>query len=326
MKIIKTLNKNLESSAEKIRIREVLRWTGISSSSYYYGIEKISDSSNSTEGAELSQTPGDKKFISSELKEIIKNRALEHSALGYKKVHRVLKREGVEVSRRQVYKVMKKEGLLKKVNYRRKNSKSYKEKLKKLIPSKPNGLWQMDVTYIKVSSGTWWFVINVIDYFSRYLLSSRFTPSYSAWDGVEALKKALKEAERIHGKIKHPIYLVTDNGTTFTAKRFKAFVDGKIMEEEVKKLFQHIRIGYRMPQHIGLIERYHQNLKQEAIYPYEYENGFQVMQKIKEYVDYYNYERPHWALNLRTPAEVYTGCDYKDSLRFRKMNKGVLEC
>ncbi|MEO0294234.1 MAG: integrase core domain-containing protein [candidate division WOR-3 bacterium] len=56
---------------------------------------------------------------------------------------------------------------------------------------------------------------------------------------------------------------------------------------------RHIRIGHRMPKHIGVIERFHCNLKEEAIY-YEYpESPFEVMEIVNRYRDYYNWERPH---------------------------------
>ena len=40
-----------------------------------------------------------------------------------------------------------------------------------LLPTAPNGLWQMDVTYVHLPQGQWWYIVSVIDYYSRYLLT-----------------------------------------------------------------------------------------------------------------------------------------------------------
>jgi transposase InsO family protein len=53
-------------------------------------------------------------------------------------------------------------------------------KLWQLLPNGPNELWQTDVTYVHIPGHGWWYVITVIDYYSRYLLAAYLTDSYSA--------------------------------------------------------------------------------------------------------------------------------------------------
>ena len=98
-------------------------------------------------------------------------------------------------------------------------------------------------------------MIDVIDYYSRHVLVTHLTESYTAKEGITALKKAIAEAESIHGRIEEEIILVTDNGVTFKANRFR-----REMEDEIENSLKHIRIGHRMPKHIGIIERLHGNL------------------------------------------------------------------
>ena len=113
------------------------------------------------------------------------------------------------------------------------------------------------MTYIHVPGFGWWYAITVIDYYSRYLLALRFTHSYSAAEAIATLKEARVEAERIHGPLKTDPFLVTDNGTSFIAKRFLNFVRDE---------YCHVRIQYRTPTQLGLLERFHETLKQEEVY------------------------------------------------------------
>ena len=151
---------------------------------------------------------------------------------------------------------MKDHGLLQKRKTRR--AEVYQAaKLFELLPQGPNDLWQMDVTYIHIPGYGWWYAVTVIDYYSRYLLACHLTPSYSAAETAYALKIAREEAERIGGPLVKRPFLVTDNGPSFLARRFTAFV---------KDQFSHVRIQYRTPQQLGLLERFHATLKTEEVY------------------------------------------------------------
>ena len=119
------------------------------------------------------------------------------------------------------------------------------------------------------------------------------------------------------GSLKEPIYLITDNGSTFIAKFFANKIKQYQISSTEEELFEHIRIGYRMPEHIGSIERYHGNLKQECIYLNWFLDPIEAERACSEYMVYYNYERPHWAHKLLTPAEVYLNLSYKETLKFK---------
>ena len=77
------------------------------------------------------------------------------------------------------------------------------------------------MTYIRIPGYGWWYVVTVIDYYSRYLPALHFTPSYSAVEVSKGLRAATAEAERIHGPLRSPVFLVTDNGPSFIAQRFR---------------------------------------------------------------------------------------------------------
>jgi hypothetical protein len=121
---------------------------------------------------------------------------------------------------------------------------------------------------------------------------------------VYALKLARQEAERIGGPLTKRSFLVTDNGPSFIARRFADFV---------REPYSHLRIQYRTPQQLGLLEGFHQTLKMEEVYWRLYEKTQHTSECLGEFHVRYNAVRPHWALvpeeggDPLVPAEVYAG-------------------
>jgi len=220
---------------------------------------------------------------------------------GYKRIAVMCRRAGHAVKDRSAYVVMAAAGLLQKPRPRA--PELYQAaKLFELLPQKPNDLWQMDVTYLHVPGHGWWYAVTVIDYYARYLLACRLTNSYSAIEVSHALAEARREAERVHGPLPKPPFLVTDNGPSFLARRFGSFVRG---------CYQHVRIAYRTPQQLGLLERFHQTLKTEEVYWRVYADPLHARACLAEFRERYNRLQPHWALRPEgggdplVPEEVY---------------------
>ena len=229
--------------------------------------------------------------------------ATENPWYGYKRIAVMCRRAGQKVTNRQCYRVMKTHGLLQKRKARA--AEIYQTlKLYELLPDGPNDLWQMDVTYIHIPGFGWWYAVTVMDYYSRYLLAAYLTPSYSAMAAVEALVIARREAERVHGPLERMPFLVTDNGSTFIARRFMRFTRDR---------YRQVRIAYRTPTQLGLLERFHRTLKEEEVYWRIYDNPADARACLAEFETRYNTRRPHWALvpeeggDPVTPLEVYEG-------------------
>jgi len=243
------------------------------------------------------------KPIPAEVVQAVVRMASENPWYGYKRIAVMCRREGQAVKDREAYLVMKEHGLLQKRRTRR--AEVYQTaKLFELLPQGPNDLWQTDVTYIHIPGYGWWYAVTVIDYYSRYLLACHLTPSYSATETTYALRLARQEAERIHGPLTKRPFLVTDNGPSFIARRFVAFVADE---------FRHVRIQYRTPEQLGLLERFHRTLKTEEIYWRLYDHPQHCRECLAEFCTRYNERRPHWALapieggDVLVPAEVYAG-------------------
>ncbi len=241
--------------------------------------------------------------ISPEVIQAVVDMATANPWYGSKRIAVMCRRAGQAVKNREAYAVMKERGLLQKRRSRR--PEVYQAaKLFELLPQRPNDLWQMDVTYIHIPGYGWWYAVTVIDYYSRYLLACHLTSSYSAVETSFALKLARTEAERIHGPLLRRPFLVTDNGSSFIARRFTAFV---------KDQYSHVRIQYRTPQQLGLLERLHATLKTEEVYWRLYDHPQHCRLCLAEFQQRYNERRPHWALvpdagsDPLVPSEVYAG-------------------
>jgi putative transposase len=276
-----------------MRQTQVLRLVGVAPSSWHRRRRE----------AERKRPGPVRRSLADEVVEAVVAMASANPWYGYKRIAVMCRRAGQAVKDREAYVVMRDHGLLQKPKTRR--AEVYQAaKLFELLPQGPNDLWQMDVTYIHIPGYGWWYAVTVIDYYSRYLLACHLTPSYSAIETAYALKLARAEAERIHGRLAKRPFLVTDNGPSFIARRFVAFVADQ---------YRHVRIQYRTPQQLGLLERFHRTLKVEEVYWRLYDHPQHCRECLAEFRARYNQQRPHWALipeeggDPHVPAEVYAG-------------------
>jgi len=273
-----------------VRITDILDALGIAHSSWYRKFIPASE--------RKCPCPV-RKSIPPEIERIVIYYAKLYPWYGYKKIAVICRRAGHKVKNRQAWRVMDEHNLL----HKQRNSivEMYQaSKLYELLPKAPNELWQMDVTYVHIPGYGWWYAVTVIDYYSRYLLACYLTDSYSAANANFAIDLARAEAENIHGPLEKMPFLVTDNGPTFIAKKFY---------RHIKDLYSHVRIQYRTPTQLGLLERFHRTLKQEEVYWRLYDNPYHAEQCLKEFHLRYNTIRPHWALIPQVGGDPMTPCD-----------------
>jgi transposase InsO family protein len=160
----------------------------------------------------------------------------------------------------------------------------------------PNECWQADTTHWALGDGSDVEILNMIDDHSRLLVASRAFKTTKAADVVETFH--LVAAER-----GIPASMLTDNGAIFTAKSRNGTC---AMELELLALgvdYKHSRPYH--PQTCGKVERFHQTLKKWLAKqkPAVTINGLQA--QLDRFSRYYNHERPHRALNRRTPAQAF---------------------
>jgi len=153
-----------------------------------------------------------------------------------------------------------------------------------------NQVWSTDITYVPMRKG-FLYLTAVMDWHSRYVLSWELSNTMESLFCVEALERALEWGE--------PEVFNTDQGAQFTSEAFtKVLLDKRIaisMDGRGRALDN------------VFIERLWWTLKYEEIYPKAYADGLALHQGLGDYFAYYNGERRHWALDKKTPAEVFVG-------------------
>jgi transposase InsO family protein len=216
-----------------------------------------------------------------------------------------LQRHGIHLSRWQVQQTMKEEGRSLAPNWTqqiRERSQAQREYLHK--PQAVNELWQLDPTPIWIEGYGRYQAINLVDYYSRYVLAAVLSPQQRAVDLIAVLQLAQQEAQQFHELPKeHSIVIVTDNGPALLSRKFAQYI--------AASPFRHVRGKEHHPQTIGMVERFHQSYKYEEVYLNQYRDPIEAAQALARYRWHYNWERPHQALACRVPAEVY--CQRTDS-------------
>jgi putative transposase len=212
---------------------------------------------------------------------------------GARKIAAWLKSERHSVNRKHVRRLMQIMGL--RAIYRRPRTskpapgnKIYPYLLNGLKITRANKVWCADVTYIPMALGFLYLVV-IMDWYSRYVLSWRLSNTLDADFCVEALEEALRKGQ--------PDIFNTDQGTQFTGKAFTG-----ILEQHRIRISMDGKGSYRDNL---FIERLWRTVKYEEVYLKAYADGREARAGIGDYFRFYNTQRPHQALGYKTPAEEY---------------------
>ena len=276
----------------RARLRAVLLALGIAAATWYYRPVR----------REIDGRRQRRLVVPADIEQAVVTMAETNPWHGYKRIAVMCRRDGTAVTDRQAYATMSAYGLLHKRRRVRAAGLYQASKLYELLPTAANDLWQMDLTYVHIPGHGWWYAVTVIDYYSRFLLALRLTWSYSAKEVIAALEEARAAAEAIHGPLTKPPFLVTDNGSSFIARAF-----GRYVRDD----FAHVRIQYRTPTQLGLLERFHRTFKDEEVYWRLYDGPQHARDCFAEFHHRYNHVRPHWALRPEeggdplVPADAY---------------------
>jgi putative transposase len=154
---------------------------------------------------------------------------------------------------------------------------------------RPNQVWSTDITYIRLPR-CFAYLVAIIDWYSRRVLSWRISNSMEAVFCVDCLEDAL----RAHGK---PEIFNSDQGSQFTSAAFTSVLEreGIVISMDGRgRVFDNI-----------FVERLWRNVKYEDVYLKGYAMMGELMVGLAEYFAFYNGERPHQSLGNETPDVVY---------------------
>jgi putative transposase len=206
---------------------------------------------------------------------------------GYRMVCAFVRRKlGRPVNRKRVLRVMRAHKLI-----QRRRPLERRKRPGFFRVERPRQLWQLDMTSIWVAEHGWTYLMAIIDCCTREIVGWQLELRCRADEAIAVVE----QAAAAHGIEPGELVLGSDNGSAFTARRFKA----KLVELGIR----HRRGGYRDPESQAFIESWFGKLKQREVWLNEYETLDQARQGIGSYVDRYHH-RPHSGLNYRTPAEV----------------------
>jgi len=212
---------------------------------------------------------------------------------GARRIQACLREDGHEVSRNRVRRLMKVLGL--EAIYPRPRTsdacpehKIYPYLLRGLEIYRPNQVWSTDITYIPMRKG-FLYLVAVIDWYSRYVLSWSLSNTMEADFCVEALKYALQSGT--------PEIFNTDQGSQFTSEVFV----GTLLSNGIKVSMD----GRRRWVDNVFVERLWRSLKYEEVYLHAYENAKEARHSIGNWFEFYNTKRPHQALEYKKPIQVH---------------------
>jgi len=154
---------------------------------------------------------------------------------------------------------------------------------------RPNQVWSTDITYIRLAHG-FAYLVAIIDWYSRRVLSWRISNSMEAVFCVDCLEEAL----RTHCK---PETFNSDQGSQFTSEAFTGVLkrEGIVISMDGRgRAFDNI-----------FVERLWRSVKHEDVYLKGYASMGELMVGLAEYFAFYNGERPHQSLGQKTPEVVY---------------------
>jgi len=242
-----------------------------------------------------------------ELMKIIDRQYLATPFYGARKIVVWLKSQGHLVNRKRVRRLMCLMGL--KAIYRRPKTskpapghKIYPYLLGGMKITRPNQVWAADITYIPMARG-FLYLVAIIDWYSRYVLSWRLSNTLDAGFCVEALEEALKKGK--------PDIFNTDQGSQFTSEAFTG-----LLEQHGVKVSMDGKGSYNDNL---FIERLWRSVKYEEVYLKAYQDGRDAKISLGNYFRFYNTERPHQSHGYRTPAEVYCATPVEST------NRGMVE-
>lgn len=159
-------------------------------------------------------------------------------------------------------------------------------------PSSPHQHWHLDIAYINIK-GTFYYLISLLDGYSRYLLHWDLRESMTEIDAAIVVQRAREKYPEENPRI------ISDNGPQFIAKDFK---------ELIRKLsMTHVKTSPYYPQSNGKKERFYGTLKQECIRPKTPLSLEEAKQYVREFIDYYNTRRLHAGIGYITPQDKLQG-------------------
>jgi transposase InsO family protein len=200
---------------------------------------------------------------------------------------------GFAVSESTVYRILRREGLVKRQETQLLAANEYHTKT-----TRPHQMWATDASYFRVVGWGYYYLVTVMDDYSRFILAWKLQKDMSANSLIEVIQEAVDATGMTEVPVEDRTRLLSDNGAGYVCKAFRDYLH--------LVGIRHILAAPYHPQTNGKLERYHQSIKRE-VNQLPYELPSHLERAITDFVDYYNYRRYHKALGNVAPADVLYG-------------------
>jgi putative transposase len=218
---------------------------------------------------------------------------LKFPFFGSRRIAQELSLSGLAVNRKRVQRLMRNMGIEAIYPRRRTTIASpqhrvYPYLLKDMKIKRANHVWCSDITYIMIETGVM-YLVAVMDWYSRYVLSWELSNSLDASFCVTALEESLRHHR--------PLIFNTDQGSQFTSQEFT----GVLQEQGVAISMD----GRGRALDNVFIERLWRTVKYEDVHLKYYSTGDDLYNGLTNYFEFYNDRRRHQSLNQLTPRQVF---------------------
>jgi putative transposase len=219
----------------------------------------------------------------------------QHPTFGHRRLWVLLRfQEGLVVNRKAVYRVLKQKRWFvhQRISTPRPRVRGWVSRA-----SRSNERWAMDVTHIPCGQDGWAHLAAVIDCHDRELIGYEFALRSRAKEAERAVEAACLQRFGTLRPMGAPV-LRSDNGLIFQSRRFRQACRDYRLEQEF--------ITPYTPEQNGIIERFFRSLKEECVWQRTFQTFEEARRVIREWVHWYNHERPHQALGYRSPVQYRT--------------------
>ena len=221
-----------------------------------------------------------------DLRKRLRELASERRRFGYRRLHILLRREGIEVNRKKLYRLYKEERLT--VRKRGGRKRALGTRAPMTIPQDANQRWSLDFVSDSLVDGRRFRILCVIDDFSRECLATVVDNSLSG-------ERVTRELDRIAEHRGYPCMIVSDNGTEFTSNAMLQW------QEERQVEWHYIASG--KPMQNGFVESFNGRLRDECLNEHLFSSYYHARNTIQDWRTDYNQNRPHSSLNWLAPNE-----------------------
>ena len=218
--------------------------------------------------------------------------ASERRRFGYRRLHILLRRDGLTINRKKTQRLYREEGLT--VRRRKGRKRAVGTRAPAPVLALPNQRWSLDFVHDQLTTGRRFRVLNVVDDVTRECLRAVVDTSISG-------RRVARELDGLIAERGAPKTIVSDNGTELTSNAVLAWSGQAGVD------WHYIAPG--KPTQNGFAESFNGRMRDELLNETLFFTIGQAREALARWVDDYNTERPHSSLGYATPAAFAAGLE-----------------